>query len=161
MTFDEYIPLAMRTANVISMHNAVLGMIAEIGEIANLVKKNLFQEHPLDRQQMLLEIGDTLYYLAMFCHIVKQTPKLPGAIAEKLPEPCLALAQQVSSLTLSFEADPVGVSYRGRLGGIWERLAALCRTVDGTMEQAMEMNIDKLSRRYPAGRFEAERSLER
>lgn len=44
--------------------NGVLGLSGESGECADLVKKHLFQGHLLDREKLVLELGDVLWYIA-------------------------------------------------------------------------------------------------
>ena len=44
--------------------NAVMGLCGESGETVDLVKKHLFQGHPLDRDKLLKELGDVAWYLA-------------------------------------------------------------------------------------------------
>lgn len=44
--------------------NAVMGLCGESGETVNLVKKHLFQGHPLDRDKLIKELGDVAWYLA-------------------------------------------------------------------------------------------------
>jgi NTP pyrophosphatase (non-canonical NTP hydrolase) len=41
-----------------------LGAAGEAGEVADLVKKHVFHGHPLDREKLIKEIGDTLWALA-------------------------------------------------------------------------------------------------
>ena len=72
MTFAEYQRGVMRTASEITLAtkenmlmNGVLGTAGEAGELVDLLKKQLFQGHPFDRQHFIKECGDVLYYLAL------------------------------------------------------------------------------------------------
>src|SRR4030067_2779856 len=47
--------------------NATLGL-AESGEIQNIIKKYLFHEHSLDREKILDECGDLLFYIAVMLY---------------------------------------------------------------------------------------------
>lgn len=40
-----------------------LGLTGEAGEVADLIKKHLFHDQPLDRDAALKEMGDVLWYL--------------------------------------------------------------------------------------------------
>lgn len=42
-----------------------LGLAGESGEFADLVKKNIFQGHELDKEKAALELGDILWYIAL------------------------------------------------------------------------------------------------
>ena len=69
MTINEYQQLAMRTSNKIlnmDMHlmNGALGLVGESGEVADLVKKNWMQGHPLDLEHVAKELGDICWYVA-------------------------------------------------------------------------------------------------
>ena len=44
--------------------NAVMGLCGEAGEAIDLVKKQRFQGHPLDRDAIIKELGDVAWYLA-------------------------------------------------------------------------------------------------
>lgn len=44
--------------------NYALGATGEAGEVADLVKKEVFHKHPVDADGIKKEIGDTLHYLA-------------------------------------------------------------------------------------------------
>ena len=105
MTINEYQIEALRTSNMEDKEgmllNGVLGLAGESGECVDMMKKHLFQGHPLDRKHMLLELGDIAWYLCT---------------------------------------------------------AAYALGCDG--ETVLQMNIDKLRKRYPNG-FEVERSLHR
>lgn len=43
--------------------HAGLGITAEAGEFSDLVKKRLYHGHTEDRQQMIEELGDILFYI--------------------------------------------------------------------------------------------------
>lgn len=69
MNFKEYQELALRTANSLNEEdlilNGVLGLSGETGEVADIVKKHLFQGHKLDKSKILDELGDVLWYIAI------------------------------------------------------------------------------------------------
>lgn len=72
MTLNEYQTEAMRTASGVSVAseenlllNGVMGLNGEAGECIDLVKKNIFQGHKLDREHMAKELGDCLWYIAV------------------------------------------------------------------------------------------------
>jgi NTP pyrophosphatase (non-canonical NTP hydrolase) len=72
MTFEEYQELAMRTANLdkAGMSNVALGLCGEAGEVADIVKKWMFQGHPLDYAKLREELGDVMWYLALACELM-------------------------------------------------------------------------------------------
>ena len=108
MKINEYQELALRTANTDAMKikeeamlNGVLGLNGEAGEVADIVKKNRFQGHSLDKEHIAKELGDICWYIALLAY-----------------------------------------------------------SIDYDLETIMQMNIDKLKKRYPKG-FDKERSLNR
>ena len=72
MTGSEYQKLAMRTANenCRNLSNVGLGLTGEAGECAEIIKKHLHHEHPLNREHLLKEISDTLWYVALGCEVL-------------------------------------------------------------------------------------------
>ena len=44
--------------------NALMGLCGESGEAIDLMKKHLYQGHPLDRDKLIKELGDIAWYLA-------------------------------------------------------------------------------------------------
>lgn len=106
MTINEYQLEALRTASGMNKQypmelNGVLGLAGESGECVDMMKKHLFQGHPLDKEHMAKELGDVAWYLAITAHAIGYD-----------------------------------------------------------LETVLQMNVDKLRKRYPNG-FEAERSLHR
>jgi NTP pyrophosphatase (non-canonical NTP hydrolase) len=44
-----------------------LGLAGEAGEVADTIKKAVFHRHGLDREKLIKELGDVLWYLAAIC----------------------------------------------------------------------------------------------
>ena len=71
MTINEYQNEAMRTASGMNYENhgmlinAALGLCGESGEVADIVKKAMFQGHELDVNHIAKELGDVAWYLAV------------------------------------------------------------------------------------------------
>ncbi len=64
MDFDEYAKMQKRTSpNGTNIVMVALGLTGESGEFADLVKKHMFQGHELDRDKMIEELGDVLWYI--------------------------------------------------------------------------------------------------
>lgn len=67
MTFREYQLDALRTSGDLSpwdkIRNGCYGLNGEAGECIEILKKTEFQGHPFEPDQMLDELGDTLWYL--------------------------------------------------------------------------------------------------
>jgi len=75
MTIDEYEKLAMRTkgdyANVREqVICAALGISGEGGEVADLVKKVMYQGHKADHDELVHECGDLCWYLALMADAI-------------------------------------------------------------------------------------------
>lgn len=68
MTISEYQRKAMRTdtdkTQLERLINAALGLAGEGGEVADIVKKAVFQGHSLDIEHLSEELGDVAWYLA-------------------------------------------------------------------------------------------------
>lgn len=75
MTFDDYQTAVLRTAAVhkeMKDRLAVcgLGVAGEAGEVADEIKKVLFQGHGLDKDKLANEAGDALWYLAFLASTI-------------------------------------------------------------------------------------------
>lgn len=107
MTPNEYQTACLRTSpnfdNLSSdaFINCALGITGEAGEVADMIKKHVFQGHGLDEEHFAKELGDVLWYIAL------------------------------------------GASAAGY-----------------SLDEVMELNIEKLQKRYPNG-FETGRSIHR
>lgn len=77
MELWEYQKAALRTANPDLMKDweramsyAVLKLAGEAGEVADTVGKWLGQGHDLDREELLLEMGDVLWHLSYLAEVL-------------------------------------------------------------------------------------------
>ena len=66
MDFDQYQNAAKRTlyGNEQVLTNCALGLSGESGQVVDLVKNYTFRGRKLDRQQLIHEMGDVLWYLS-------------------------------------------------------------------------------------------------
>ena len=106
MTGNEYQKLAMRTSRKELpwedlLLNGALGLAGESGEVCDIIKKVIFQNHALECLHVAKELGDVLWYIAE------------------------------TATVIGYDLDTI-----------------------------MQMNIDKLKKRYPEG-FSSDRSLHR
>jgi NTP pyrophosphatase (non-canonical NTP hydrolase) len=68
MTFEEYTAAVMRTAPPAHapglLANLALGVAGEAGEVADLIKKQIFHPHDPEPDRLIAELGDVLWYVA-------------------------------------------------------------------------------------------------
>lgn len=71
MSPNQYQELAAQTAKFypnnryMDLIHAALGASGEVGELTDAIKKHVIYEQPLDVANIVEEIGDTLWYLAL------------------------------------------------------------------------------------------------
>ena len=77
MNANDYQRLAGRTlidgpdaeytgAEIMFVWNA-LGLAGEAGEVADTIKKAVFHQHGINRDELIKELGDVLWYVAALC----------------------------------------------------------------------------------------------
>ena len=66
MEFNEYQEAANRTlyGNEQVLTNCALGLAGETGQVVDLVKAYTFKEKDLDKEKLVHELGDVLWYLS-------------------------------------------------------------------------------------------------
>lgn len=47
--------------------NGALGLTGEAGEVADMIKKHIFHGHDLTAEELVKELGDVCWYLALLC----------------------------------------------------------------------------------------------
>lgn len=60
-------PDAEYTGSEIMLVWNALGLAGEAGEVADTIKKVVFHRHALDRDELIKELGDVLWYVAALC----------------------------------------------------------------------------------------------
>lgn len=77
MTANEYQKLAMRTINVEQSEdrllNAVFGLMGEVGEVTDMVKKIWWHGHDIEKPKLLDELGDVLWYVVLATDALGET----------------------------------------------------------------------------------------
>ena len=68
MDIKEFQKISVRTMNTNLDHTAIIsnciaGIFGEGGEVADILKKHLYQYHPLDIEHVKEEIGDLMFYI--------------------------------------------------------------------------------------------------
>lgn len=74
MQIKDFQQLSKRTLNndlsrKEQMANMVIGMYGETGEVADIIKKHLYQYHSLDTGHLIEEIGDVMFYISNLCNL--------------------------------------------------------------------------------------------
>jgi NTP pyrophosphatase (non-canonical NTP hydrolase) len=70
MEFDEYQKLAKTTAlypESAKMTYPIIGLAGEVGELCNKYKKTIRDGRKISKEEMIGELGDIAWYLAMVC----------------------------------------------------------------------------------------------
>lgn len=52
------------------LKNYVMGLSGEVGEVSDIIKKHLYHGKELDRQELMLELGDVLFYLVAIMQVL-------------------------------------------------------------------------------------------
>lgn len=60
-------PDAMYTDYEIMLVWNALGLAGEAGEVADTIKKAVFHQHGINRDELIKELGDVLWYVAALC----------------------------------------------------------------------------------------------
>lgn len=74
MNFNEYQKLAETTAGKMNQEkrlaNFAMGVAGEAGEVCDYLKKVLFHGHDLDKDVLIKELGDVMWYVATLANTV-------------------------------------------------------------------------------------------
>lgn len=172
-TFADYRAAALRTANVHTLtqgsiaENACLGLIGELGEIADLLKKHRYQGHDLDRDKLHEELGDLLWYVALAAHAMGHEGEWPDwRSTSEGTSLVIFLSGSVGEMVdLVYHRMIIPHESRTKFPGVLDEVLGEIKSIaqdfcGSTLEAVAAANIAKLQRRYPDG-FRAERSTHR
>lgn len=166
MKFAEYIPLAMRTCKELPheehLAHMAMGVTGEMGEIIDALKKHYIYGKPLDQANLVEELGDCCWYLAgLLQSVPEMCDKIEGHMADRhMSDTVLARYRSVTVRNILLLNAVVAKSaaklvcpinpyiYWDAVQGILEALLDTAQLLDIDLEQALEINIAKLTKRY-------------
>lgn len=193
MKFSEYQKLALITSNkdhssFEMLEHSGYGLVTEIGEIVDAFKRHRFYGSELDLVNILEEVGDVLWYLAIGSkgweangaydlgemesvgdkelEVLAPTFKdLPFLERVRYAEKVLSMIAYSASVVFKYtnivsEEECLKSSLDVCFAEIIAGLMVVCAVLDIDYHKAKPTNINKLERRYPDG-FEAYRALNR
>lgn len=172
---NQYQELSRRTAPVnMSLTNIVMGLVGEGGEIVDLIKKQVFHNHPADtdfKVKLEREIGDYLWYLARlldyndadfapkhmtFDYVQRESSKLVNvtgitnvSIMFGFKNGCIAVNPLNDTAIMYYDIQT-----------LLNIICAIAQHYGVSLEQAAINNIIKLTQRYPQG-FSSQDSVAR
>jgi NTP pyrophosphatase (non-canonical NTP hydrolase) len=180
MDFVTYQQIAVSTSAFAGQQTAerqivaALGLVGEIGELADLLKKTLGHGHDFDPATIQDEMGDVLWYVAEMCSAfgVMLTYSLPRFAAPALDLHWLSVWMLTLAGSAGRIADKIGdqvADPRRKVGPGWiagqmtDVLDALRNAADCaglSLADIAAANVAKLAARYPDG-FSSARSRAR
>lgn len=168
MKFTTYVPLAIRTCKELPLpdhiNHMALGVTGEMGEIIDQLKKAYIYNKPLDQVNIVEEVGDVAWYVAGFvakfgtAEYMEQVPEAHAADEEAIVKAKARVTHSILGISHAF-SDVMGeiqtaveqgntrVAKRGS-EVLCAILYALSRLLDVDLEQAYDVNIAKLAKRY-------------
>lgn len=175
MNLSEYQKEARRTINQSLTHDeqvmaGILGIMGEVGELIDMVKKHLYQGHELHNDKIVKEVGDCCWYLAnLLSELDIDMSTVPFAVLPQSPNFTTLLIEvhgQVSQVAqqITMTRTELTPYMRPRIqvlaGQILTGLTEILRFVGTQLHDCLSQNITKLQIRYENG-FSPEASIKR
>ena len=102
MKMNKYQKLAIRTCVALPskydhLNHAIMGLVSEVGEVADAFKKFKYYGQPIDNANIIEELGDILWYVALAAQALRcdldyvaseNIAKLQKRYPEKFTEEC-------------------------------------------------------------------------
>ena len=176
MNFTEYESLAKRTLKELPrlkhIEHMVMGMSGELGEIVDAYKKYLVYGKPLDKVNIIEEVGDFTWYAILLGFVYNIKPEdieiyffqeysitvelLKGTNEdENLPVFLLGASSNINEVCFrllsleEYESGPEKIEIvNNYLKLLWKVVTSLIVMLDINIEQVFEANIAKLAARY-------------
>ena len=170
--YDKFVD-ALSKKGVNQHEHAAYGILSEVGEIASAIKRHKIYETPLDRENILEELGDIRFFLQMDLNLLGidiHNEDLNNQLALEVQEwPAINDSNLFSALKslLEFEYD-ISVSngdsiLYGRRDAldIWCKWQKLCAYFKFHPLEVINYNVVKLMKRYPSMEYSNEDALAR
>lgn len=165
MQLADYQAAAARTLNpktpLLLSPNYLLGVIGEVGEVVELIKKAEFHGHPLDAGALTKELGDICWYLSAVAtetgttlEAAQNSTRLLLTLLQGHSLPTLALrlaayATELNTVVIDWrryrKPEPVATA----LGSLLRGVQAMCLEVGISFGAVLDGNVRKLQARYP------------
>ena len=158
--------------------HAFIGMLGEIGEITDAIKRHIIYERPLDEDNILEELGDFRYYLEMVVPEVlrsdisvdpEELPRtgrfiqLEGCeseiffVSEVLKATDDLFPTSLCKVMLQLYDDHTPDSAKE----VWKEYEKLRNKFGYSEQEVLDSNVQKLSIRYPSLSFSTKDAVER
>ena len=136
--------------------HALRGLLSETGELADAIKKNINYNLPLNIGNVVEELGDLCFYTVLLCNVYNIKPYQIGlsvpnqAIVEGktdihwLDVSVMKMSQPISNMV--FDMGYKSVNHN--LGRLVNMLIDASSAVGVPLDRIIELNIDKLTKRY-------------
>lgn len=149
LTWQDYVPLAGRTAKPMEtadqVNHAILGMITEVGELADHYKRVWVYGKSFDRANFMEEIGDVCWYVALMAATLKYDLHTTASHEGDYPVGELKLIKDLAWGVGNICNAPATA---WSLQGVIRKLQKLCALHDVDFWACLGMNIAKLAKRY-------------
>jgi len=174
MKLSDYVELACVTESIVDpieglesrMLHGLIGLCTESGELLDAMKKHLYYGKDLDTVNMLEEIGDLCWYLAIICDVsgLDFAVQIEKAIEFKvIKQEKRSLLSVCAELNAVCAGNLVTYTSSGQphvIKPLFSLIDELVAGLDGMWEEICEKNISKLKARY-GDKFDAHKALNR
>ncbi len=172
MNLTKYQQQAERTIGDACSNNIKLGLVGEMGEIADHIKKAKYHGHEFAAEKLAEELGDLLWYVAAFAThkginlkfdtaVEEATRKLYRGDGTELEHLVLEMFLRVAALVEHPFLIPNEKEFvRSLFFRVVLWIELMGDRIGVTLDEVAEQNIAKLKKRYPNG-FESSKSINR
>lgn len=159
MNFEHYSPLALRTAKPLprdeQIEHGQIGLVTEIGELADAVKRHVIYGKDLDITNFVEEVGDVMWYLNLLVTEVGIRPRVIDRLIEDTVEEDAGVVTLTQQIRVLASISGALASYKEleenpqqMLIIVISGLVHLLKRFGRKLDEAMEANINKLAKRY-------------
>lgn len=173
MELSKYVELACVTESVVEpieglesrMLHGLIGLCTESGELLDAMKKHLYYGKELDTVNMLEEIGDLCWYLAIICDVMgidfaEQVEKAKEYNDTQEERSLLTACAELNAVCGGNLMTMVAQGQPHTITPLFLLIDELVIELDGKWEEICEKNIAKLEARY-GDKFDAHKALNR
>lgn len=137
-------PLPLRESRI---DHALIGIIGEIGEIADDIKKYVIYCQELNRENLLKELGDLLFYIQALENQYDKA-ELVNTYIYGTPGTFFEYVKSLNALSANLTNEELRLDSSIMMVRI---IMAFARDLGYTIEEVIAANVKKLRARYPNG----------